>query len=210
MRISKRRNTPKKNWIKFIKITNPKLSGVRPPVTGKMLLLAIALQPVIKGPLSRRDIYAWLIGAGSPFIKAHGLAMGFFQRHQGADMVDSRTEFGRMFRNWSTWEDSRAADYPEFPGAYDYGCQENIVLDNVVTNWMGDDGFIKNLNGTLKRFNIGRRYPLDEKAKSLKNISLTDEHLVDIECWGENQRGEITRWPVRHRHGCPSKNAAKK
>jgi acyl dehydratase len=148
-----------------------------------------ALQPVIKGPLSRRDIYAWLIGAGSPFIKAHGVAMGFLKRHQGADMIDSRTGLADV-PELVHMEDSRAQTIG-IPGAYDYGCQRISWLDNVITNWMGDDGFIKNLNGTLKRFNIvGDTHWM--KGKVTKKYVVNGEYLVDIECWGENQRGEIT------------------
>jgi acyl dehydratase len=147
------------------------------------------LQPVIKGPLSRRDIYAWLIGAGSPFIKAHGLAMGFLQRHQGADMIDSRTGLADV-PELVHMEDSRAQTIG-IPGAYDYGCQRISWLDNLITNWMGDDGFMKNLNGTLKRFNIvGDTHWM--KGQINKKFIKDGEHLVDIECWGENQRGEIT------------------
>ncbi|MFH1652054.1 MAG: MaoC family dehydratase N-terminal domain-containing protein, partial [Chloroflexota bacterium] len=97
------------------------------------------MQPVIKGPLSRRDIYAWLIGAGSPFIRAHGLAMGFLQRHSGADMMDAKTGLADV-PELVHMEDSRAQTIG-IPGAYDYGCQRISWLDNVVTNWMGDDGF---------------------------------------------------------------------
>jgi len=66
---------------------------------------------------------------------------GFFQRHQGADMVDSRTGLADV-PELVHMEDSRAQTIG-IPGAYDYGCQRISWLDNVVTNWMGDDGFIK-------------------------------------------------------------------
>ena len=47
------------------------------------------LSPIVKGPLSRRDIYAWLIGAGSPFMRAHSLAYTFLKRHPGTDMMEA-------------------------------------------------------------------------------------------------------------------------
>lgn len=160
-----------------------------------------SLCPVVKGPLSRRDIYAWLIGSGSPFIKAHGLAIGFLKRHQGADMIDSQTGLADV-PELVHMEDSRAQTIG-IPGAYDYGCQRISWLDHLITNWMGDDGFIKKLDGTLKRFNIvGDTHWM--KGKITRKYIEGEEHLVDIECWGENQRGEITlpgkatvRLPVR-------------
>jgi len=159
------------------------------------------LKPVVKGPMSRRDIYAWLIGAGSPFIRAHGLALSFLRRHEGADMMDSKTGLADV-PELVHMEDSRAQTIG-IPGAYDYGCQRISWLGNVITNWMGDDGFMKRLDATLKRFNIvGDTHWM--KGKVVKKYVENEEHLVDIECWGENQRGETTlpgsatvRLPVR-------------
>ena len=74
-------------------------------------------------------------------------------------------------------EDSRA-QIIGIPGAYDYGYQRISWLDNVVTNWMGNDGFLKNLNGTLKRFNIvGDTHWM--KGKVVKKYIVDSEHLVD-------------------------------
>ena len=147
------------------------------------------LAPVVKGPLALRDIYAWLIGSGSPFIKAHGVAMAFLQRHKGADMVDAKTGLADV-PELVHMEQSRAQTIG-IPGAYDYGCQRISWLDNLITNWMGDAGFLKRLKGTLKRFNIVGDTTWF-KGKIIKKYIENGEHLVDIECWGENQRGEIS------------------
>ena len=147
------------------------------------------LKPIIKGPLSRRDMYAWLIGSGSPFMKAHGLAYAFLKRHKGADMIDSKTGLSDV-PELVHMEDSRAQTIG-LPGAYDYGCQRISWLDNLMTNWMGDDGFLKKLDAKLKRFNIvGDTHWM--KGKVVKKYIENSEHLVDVDCWGENQRGEIT------------------
>ena len=134
-------------------------------------------------------MYAWLIGAGSPFMKAHGLAISFLKRHRGADMVDTKSGLADV-PELVHMEDSRAQTIG-IPGAYDYGCQRISWLDNLLTNWMGDDGFLKKLDAKLKRFNIvGDTTWM--KGKVIKKYIENGEHLVDIECWGENQRGEIT------------------
>ncbi len=147
------------------------------------------LVPVVKGPLSRRDIYAWLIGAGSPFMKAHGLALSFLKRHPGADMVDSGTGIADV-PELVHMEDSRAHTIG-IPGAYDYGCQRISWLCNLITNWMGDDAFLKRLRAELRRFNVvGDTTWL--KGKVAKKYVENSQYLVDIECWAENQRGENT------------------
>jgi len=147
------------------------------------------LTPLVKGPLSRRDIYAWLIGAGSPFMKAHGLVLSFLRRHQGTEMVDAKTGIPDV-PELVHMEDTRAQTIG-LPSAYDYGCQRISWLCNLLTNWMGDDGFLKRVRAELRRFNvIGDTTWLKGKVtqKSVKD----GEHLVDVECWAENQRGEIT------------------
>ncbi len=145
--------------------------------------------PMVKGPLSRRDIYAWLIGAGSPFMRAHGLAFGFLKRHPGTDMMDSGTGMADV-PELVHMEDTRAQEIG-IPGAYDYGCQRISWLCNLVTNWVGDDGFIKRLRGELRRFNVVGDTTWFRGKVTNKYVK-DGEHLVDLECGGENQRGEVT------------------
>ncbi len=147
------------------------------------------LNPIVKGPLSLRDMIAWLMGAGTPFMRAHVLAYSFLKRHPGTDMMDSTT--GQMdVPELVHMEESRAQEIG-IPGAYDYGCQRISWLGNLLTNWMGDDGFLKRMRAELRRFNVvGDTTWLKGKVthKSWKD----GEKLVDIECWAENQRGEVT------------------
>jgi acyl dehydratase len=147
------------------------------------------LGPVVKGPLSLRDIIAWLMGAGTPFIRAHVYAYSFLKRHPGTDMMDSTS--GRMdIPELVHMQESRAKEIG-LPGAYDYGCQRISWLGNLLTNWMGDDGFIRRLRAELRRFNmIGDTTWL--KGKISTKYKKEGQKLVDIECWAENQRGEIT------------------
>ena len=147
------------------------------------------LTPVVKGPLSLRDIYAWLMGAGSPFMRAHGFALSFLHRHPGTDMVDSTT--GQMdVPELVHMEESRAQEIG-IPGAYDYGCQRISWLGHLLTNWMGDDGLLRRLRAELRRFNVVGDTTWCKGKVSKKYID-KGEHLVDVECWAENQRGEIT------------------
>ncbi len=104
-------------------------------------------------------------------------------------MVDAKTGLADV-PELVHMEDSRAQTIG-IPGAYDYGCQRISWLDNLITNWMGDDGSLKKLDAKLKRFNIvGDTHWM--KGKVVKKYIENGEHLVDIDCWGENQRGEIT------------------
>ncbi len=101
--------------------------------------------PLIKGPLSVRDELVWLMGAGSPFLKAHKNEFDYEARHP---------------RFLEYVEETGEADAPELvhfldqfaraigvERAYDYGSQRMAWLCNLFTNWMADDGFLWKMSG---------------------------------------------------------------
>ncbi len=161
------------------------------------------LTPVVKGPLSMRDMFAWIIGAGSPFMKAHGIALAYQKRHPGAVMVDQTT--GQVdVPELVHMEPSRAQEIG-IPDRYDYGAQRMSWLFHVLTNWMGDAGFITKLYGELRRFNVvGDTTWI--KGKVTRTYIEDDRHLVDVDIRAENQRGEVTA-PGRATVQLPSRQA---
>ena len=77
------------------------------------------------------------------------------------------------------------------PDRYDYGAQRMSWLFHVLTNWMGDTGFITKLYGELRRFNVvGDTTWI--KATVTRTYTEEGKHLVDLDVWGENQRGEMS------------------
>ena len=77
------------------------------------------------------------------------------------------------------------------PGAYDFGPQRVSWLCQVVTNWMGDDGFIQKFWGEVRRFNLnGDTHWL----KGLVSSKRKEEGRggVELELWGYDQREERT------------------
>ncbi len=75
--------------------------------------------------------------------------------------------------------------------AYDNGSQRNTWIALPLTNWMGDDGFLKKLQASYRLFNqYGDIQYI--KGKVTKKYIENGEHLVDAEVWCENQRGKIT------------------
>lgn len=162
------------------------------------------LTPVVKGPLSMRDLVTWVMGAGSPYMRAHRFAVEFERRHPSITMLDSQT--GQMdVPELVHMEDTRAQEIG-VPGAYDYGCQRSAWLGHLLTNWMGDDGFLRKLYVELRRFNVVGDTTWC-KGKVTRKCIENDEHLVDLDVWAENQRGEITA-PGRALVRLPSRQAA--
>jgi len=87
-------------------------------------------------------------------------------------------------------EDTRAQEIG-IPGAYDYGCQRMSWMGHLLTNWVGNDGFVWKMYGELRLFNVIGDTTWCTGRVTKKYVD-EGKHCVDIECWGENQRGEIT------------------
>lgn len=147
------------------------------------------LPHVVKGPLRVTDLVAWKIGWGfRPFAYAHKVAMEFRKRHPAAFIAN----------------DDGVPDVPErvhwdpdlalrvgVPAPYDYGPQRVSWLAQTATNWVGDDGFVRSYRAEVRRFNlIGDTHWLKGRV-SVKRTE-GDDHLVDLELWGHDQRNEVT------------------
>ena len=151
-----------------------------------------ALTPVVKGPLSPRDNICFLMGTGSLYMRyANEVFYDYQKRHPAVGMLDSATgiidvpELVHM-------EHSRA-DEVGVTGAYDYAPQRLCWLGHLLNNWMGDDGFLKKMHAELRSFNmVGDTTWL--KGKITKKYREGDDHLVDIDCWAEDQRGRTTMY----------------
>lgn len=149
------------------------------------------ITPVVKGPLTVTDCIAYKIGTGNfGFITgAHRAAYENRKRHPAAWPVN---EYGvpdvveRVH-----WEDALAIRTGNPLGAYDYGAQRICWLHHLMTNWVGDDGFLRKLSGQLRAFN----YMGDTtwcKGKVLRKYREGQENLVECEIWCEDQRGRTT------------------
>jgi acyl dehydratase len=153
------------------------------------------LGPMIKGPLSVRDIIAWSMGSGTPYIKAHKIQYDYEKRHP------------KTLEYVQTEEADNPGDVPELvhfldPFAqaigieriYDYGNQRMSWLCNFFTNWIGDDGFLWKMSGDLRTFNLAGDITTFE-GKVVKKYKENDHCCVDIEAWAKNQRDQWSITP---------------
>ena len=84
-----------------------------------------------------------------------------------------------------------AAQAVGMPRFYDRGEQRISWLVHLLTNWMGDVGFLEKLNVRLVLPNLRGDVQWCKGRVSRKYVR--DEHfLVDCDIWCENQRGEHT------------------
>lgn len=148
--------------------------------------------PVLKGPLSVRDELVWLMGAGSPFLKAHKNEFDYERRHpKFLEYVEETGEADAPELVHYLDQFARAIGVER---AYDYGSQRMSWLCNLFTNWMGDDGFLWKMSGDERAFNMMGDTTVIE-GKVVKKYFQDKKACVDIEAWAKNQRGDISMPP---------------
>lgn len=146
------------------------------------------ITPLLKGPLTVTDCIGWLMGWGSPFIRPHLAGYRFRQRHPAAYI---RNELGIPdIPERVHWDDAFARAVG-VPGAYDYGPQRVSWLGHLMSNWIGDDGWLKTLNVQVRQFNIIGDLTRCTGVVTDKKLE-GDEGIIECDVWAENQRGERT------------------
>jgi len=72
------------------------------------------------------------------------------------------------------------------PGAYDYGPERVSWMGHLVTDWMGDDGFLKVLDIQVRRHNVlGELVTCEGTVKAVR----PDAGEVDLYLIARNQDG---------------------
>jgi len=75
--------------------------------------------------------------------------------------------------------------------SFAFGAQSEALLSRLLTNWIGDDGFVKKLDAQTRRpWYFGDTIWV--KGKVINKYVENNEHLVDIEERSENQNGIVT------------------
>ncbi len=146
------------------------------------------LPTMAKGPMTVTGFIAYAQGWGGLYIRANKLAWQQVQRHPGLGIPN---RFGipdcpeRVH-----WEPEFAA-MVGVPGAYDYGPERCSWLSHHVTNWMGDDAFLRRAHCKIRRHNPeGDTLRIDGTvvAKRVED----GRHLVEIEQEARNQDDEVS------------------
>ena len=146
------------------------------------------LPEIVRGPLSLMDTMGFLVGCGRGH--THGVIFKNAVKHPGHFFRNPEAGGGIEYTGIGHHRESTAKEVG-VPGVYDYGPQRSAWMASLVTNWMGDAGFLKRIRTQMRGFNIMGDCTWARGKVTRKYIK--DGHaLVDIEIRGENQRGELT------------------
>jgi acyl dehydratase len=148
------------------------------------------LTPVAKGPLTMVDIIAMHMGLGLSSSGIGPLRYNWRQRSRMpafyvADAYGVPDVVQRVH-----WDHDRATELG-LPTSYDYGQMRTSWLIHLVTNWMGDDAWLWNLDCQSRAFNFMGDTTICTGEVADKRIE-GPHHVVELKLAGTNQRGEIT------------------
>jgi acyl dehydratase len=142
-----------------------------------------ALPPIIKGPYTATTAIAFLLGWGGLYIRAHGDAFDLYDRHPRLGITN---EWGVPEPPERVHWDPVLAERVGVPGAYDYGPERVAWMSHVVTDWMGDAGFLKSIRVEVRRHNlIGELVICDGAVETIDS----QRGVVTIRLAGRNHDG---------------------
>ena len=147
------------------------------------------IPPIVRGPFVSTDAISFKMGYGfGPLVRTGKVAHEYRTRHPEAYVRNALNIPDVVERGH--WEPDFARE-TGLPGCYDYGPQRVSWLGTLLTNWMGDDGWLKGLSVRVRRFNITGDLPWLRGRVAGKSVS-GGEHMVACDVWAENRRGEVT------------------
>ena len=145
------------------------------------------LKPVVKGPLTHGDMLAFIGGVGW-MNEAHGLARALFSKYAPVTHTDAKTGITEwQFAGHFVDQIGREVG---LLGANNLGIQTCCWLGHLVTNWMGDEGFLKQLAVQCRQIVY-----LGDTIRCLGRVTrkyMEDgDYLVECEIRAENRKGDI-------------------
>jgi acyl dehydratase len=148
------------------------------------------LPTIVRGPLRTSDLIVWHMGWGMQLTPPGAFGESYKIRKKAPGMftpneLNVPDTVQRL--HWETaWANKLGIPIP-----YDYGGLRETLLVNLITNWMGDDGWLWKLSCQHRKFvYTGDTYWV--KGKVVDKRVENGRHEVHLEVHVENQWGTIT------------------
>jgi acyl dehydratase len=146
--------------------------------------------PIVKGPLRVTDIVCWHAGMGMGLYGVKALRLGYEQR-QRVPRFFRTDDLGVPDVQQRVHWDAEWARRAGSPAIYDYGRMRETWLIHLCTDWMGDDAWLWRLDCRFRAFNyVGDTHWM--RGRVTRRWLSDAGPAVDLDVWGENQRGETT------------------
>ncbi|MEE8395669.1 MAG: MaoC family dehydratase N-terminal domain-containing protein [bacterium] len=146
------------------------------------------LPPMAKGPMTVTGFIAFAQGWGGLYIRSNKLAWRQVSEHPGLGIPNDFNIPDCPER--VHWEPGFARMVGA-PDAYDYGPERCSWMMHHLTNWMGDDGFLKKAHTKIRRHNPAGD-ALFIEGKVVRKFEENGESCVEIQQQALNQDGELS------------------
>ena len=133
---------------------------------------------IVVGPWTIMSFFAWMAAAGMRGIR--------FPLPPGAGVFDPRLNTRTTLGPHADYDLARVVGAR---GNYDLFPERESLASILFTNWMGDDGFLWKYSCQLRRF-VVHGDTCWYTGKIIKKYIDDGKYCVDIDYWGDNQRGE--------------------
>ncbi len=147
-----------------------------------------ALPRMMKGPMTVTGFICYAQGWGGLYIRANKLAYQMIAKHRGLGIKNRFNVPDCPER--VHWDESFAREVGA-PGAYDYGPERCSWLTHHITNWMGDDAFLRSSKCQIRRHNPDGDVIFIDGAVKRKFVE-QGRHLVEIAQNAQTHRGELS------------------
>jgi acyl dehydratase len=146
------------------------------------------LPTMAKGPMTVTGFIAYAQGWGGLYIRANKLAWKQIDRHA---RLGIKNRFGIPDCPERVHWEQEFATMVGAPGAYDYGPERCSWLTHHLTNWMGDDGFLRQAHCKIRRHNP-EGDTLRIEGTVVRKFVDGGRRLVEITQEARNQDGELS------------------
>ncbi len=148
------------------------------------------LDVITKGPMGLTDFIAFIASGAAPIprLSAHGVALRRYKKHPKWAFRDPRTN--ALEPVYSVHYNDYAAQLQGAQIAYDVGIQRTCWQIHQLTNWMGDQGFLKRTHGQYRSHVYLSDVLRLGGTITEKLVDEAGDHVVKVETWAYNQRGQ--------------------
>ena len=149
-----------------------------------------ALPRKVKGPLTTTNILVWHLGWGMQLTPPGNFKLAYQVRKKAPGLYPANALNIPDTVQRLHWEPERARELG-LPTSYDYGGLRETWLCHLVTDWMGDEGWLWRMYCEHRRFNfMGDTTWVDGEVIDKRQVDGRNEVHLEIRC--TNQRGVVT------------------
>ena len=149
-----------------------------------------SIPTIVRGPLRRSDIVVWHVGWGMQLTPPGAFKVSYKTRRKVPGLFTPNALNVPDTVQRLHWE-KEWANQLGIPISYDYGGLRETFLTNILTNWIGDEGWLWKLSCQHRKFVYeGDTYWMKGKVTDKKLTEVGGEVSLDV--WVENQHGTIT------------------